>query len=185
MSMPRDGYPVPPPPGADRTRGETAHHWLLRSAPHHQHAGTEWNHSGITLLRAGVNWDAVRAPYETFGLDRDAPAEALRRRMTELEVTGPLFCDPYRPYVYALVPPATDSDWPQDLTAAGYPCLGGTSPYVHHVGVPAPYRTAPPGCFWLTPPDPGGKVHVDPDRLCLVLREREALLGATTAPGSP
>ncbi|MEW2301946.1 hypothetical protein AB0958_18565 [Streptomyces sp. NPDC006655] len=168
---------APSPDQTDRDRRAAAHDWLMRSAAHQQRAGVEWTYQGVTVLTAGVTWDAVKVPYAVLvpGSHRDTTAAVLRRRLEDLEMAGPVFCDPYRPYFYALVPPGTDQRWPQDLTAAGVDCLGGTRPFVHHVAVPSLSRTAPPGLFWLTLPDPIGEhPHVDAGHLCTVLRDRLA-----------
>ncbi|WP_149824151.1 hypothetical protein [Streptomyces tailanensis] len=143
---------------------------MYQAAPSREVAAKDWTDHGVTLLKAGVVWDAVRVPYAILGqgLDRETAPDTLRWRMNELGLTGPAFCDPYRPYVYFLVPPETDQQWPRTLAPAGIECLGGTQPYIHHVGVPRLNRTAPPGLYWLLLPD-NTIWHADPQRLEQVL----------------
>ncbi|MFF3517726.1 hypothetical protein [Streptomyces sp. NPDC002573] len=173
--MTADGRQAPIPlralRGEDRERKAAAEAWLYRAATSSQAAGMEWSQHGIALLTAGIMWDAVRVPYAALGadLERDAGPERLRRRLHELQVAGPVFCDPYRPFVYVLVPPGTDREWPRMLTQLGLECLGGTRPYVHHVGVPRLDLISPPGQYWLTLPDGTGQ-FTDPQYLAHVLQ---------------
>jgi hypothetical protein len=155
--------------GADRERRAAAEAWLYRAATSPHAAGMEWSQHGIALLTAGIEWDAVRLPYAPLGadLERDADPDQLRRRLHDLRVSGPVFCDPYRPFLYVLVPPGTDVEWPRTLTQLGVECLGGTRPYIHHVGVPRLDLVSPPGPYWLTLP--GGTGLTNPQRLYKVL----------------
>ncbi|WP_030183199.1 hypothetical protein [Streptomyces sp. NRRL S-813] len=98
----------------------------------------------------------------------------LRRRLHELAVEGPVFCDPYRPFLYVLVPPGTDEEWPRALDPMAVACLGGTRPYVHHVGVPRLHRAAPPGPYWLTAPHTAARRHTDPQHLRQLLEAQAA-----------
>lgn len=153
---------------------ESAEQWLLRAAPDEQAARDEWTR-GVALLVAGRTWDAVRVPYgvldPSLGLDTD-PA-TLRACVARLRLVGPIFCDPYRPYVYFLVQAGTDAEWPaEEFAAVKVECLGGSEPYVRHVGVPPVARTERPGPFWLVPPDRVAYRHVDAAHLLDVLRER-------------
>ncbi|MEU2426871.1 hypothetical protein ABZ619_38665 [Streptomyces sp. NPDC007851] len=188
MDVPMNAEAPNPADQAERDRRAAAHDWLMQSASHRHRAGLEWTYSGVAVLTAGVTWDVVKMPYAAFDprFDWNTPAKELRQRLEELEVAGPAFCDPYRPYVYALVPPGTDRKWPQDLTAAGHECLGGTRPFVHHVAIPSLNRSEPPGLFWLTLPDPLGEhPHVDPGHLCKVLRGRAAPTDAAITSATP
>lgn len=157
--------------GEDRGRRSAAAEWLYLAAPSRETASVEWTRQGVALLTAGRAWDAVRVPYGPLGadLDRDAGPDQLRRRLAELKVTGPVFCDPYRPYLYVLVPPGTDREWGRTLEATGVECLGGTPPYIHHVGVPRLGLISPPGPYWVTPPDGSGHL-TNPRYLFQVLR---------------
>lgn len=164
--------PVHPLSGAERARRTTAHSWLLAAASDRHTAATEWDAHALALLTAGVTWDAVRVPYALLDPDFDRstePAE-LRRRLEEFKVSGSVFCDPYRPHLYFMVPAGTDRDWPRTLAPVGVECLGGTRPYIHHVGVPRLDRVEPPGPYWLTPPDSGDRRHVVAHHLYEVLR---------------
>lgn len=51
--------------------------------------------------------------------------------------------------------------------------MGGTQPYSHYVGVPRLDRGAPPGPYWVTPPDGTGR-YADPQHLYQVLHARAA-----------
>jgi hypothetical protein len=93
--------------------------------------------------------------------------------------------DPCRPYLYVLVPPGTDAIWPDALASAGADCLGGTSPYVRHVGVPRVDRTAPSGTYWVTTPEPAARLHADPEHPQRVLHARSARPRTWTGSGRP
>ncbi|CAL9471643.1 hypothetical protein SUDANB145_02839 [Streptomyces sp. enrichment culture] len=163
------------PNDADREHREAARQWLLRAAPDVRGALDEWTR-GVALLVAGRSWDAVRVPYTLLdpNFDHDTEPSTLRTWVTRQRLNGPVFCDPYRPFVYFLVPPGTDREWPRDVfKVAGLECLGGTEPYVRHVGVPPVDRTERPGLFWLLAPDGVGFRHVDAGHLIAVLRERQ------------
>ncbi|WP_331733925.1 hypothetical protein OG345_40785 (plasmid) [Streptomyces sp. NBC_01220] len=159
--------------GAERARRTQAHNWLLAAAPHLPTAMTEWNTQGVALLTAGATWDVVRAPYALLdpAFERTTEPDALRHRLAVLEVAGSVFCDPYRPHFYFMVPAGTDREWPRTLGTAAVECLGGTKPYIHHVGVPRLDRAGQPGPFWLTPPDCDGPRHVNAPHLYEVLQE--------------
>jgi hypothetical protein len=156
--------------GADQARRLTAHNWLLEAAPHRHTAGMEWTSNHVALLKAGVTWDVVRVPYAVLDrtFDRDTEPAALLRWLEAAEVGGAVFCDPYRPYMYVMVPPGTDRSWKRDLAPAGVECLGGTQPYIHHVGVPRIDCVEPPRPFWVLSPD-AGRRHADADHLYKVL----------------
>jgi hypothetical protein len=171
--------------GADRGRQESAQRWLLQAAPNEQVARGEWG-SGVALLVAGRTWDAVRVPYDVLdpSFDGDTPSATLREYVTRLRLIGPSFCDPYRPYVYFLVRAGTDNEWPaEEFDAVKVECLGGTKPYVRHVGVPPVHCTDRPGLFWLVPPDRVAHRHVDAAHLLNVLRDRVRQRSAEPAHG--
>lgn len=96
-------------------RRAAAEAWLYRAATSQETAGREWATQGVALLAAGIVWDAVRVPHAALSadLERDTDPDMLRRRLHELQLAGPVFCDPYRPYLYVLVPPGTDRQWPR------------------------------------------------------------------------
>ncbi|MEU1372002.1 hypothetical protein ABZ454_38835, partial [Streptomyces sp. NPDC005803] len=160
------------PNAAERDRRATAYTWLLAAAQDGKVAMMEWDRHGTALLTAGVTWDAVRVPYALLDptYDRDTEPAVLRRRLAELEVDGPVFCDPYRPHLYFMVPAGTDQSWPRTLVPAQVEILGGTRPYIHHVGVPRPNRVEPPGPYWLTPPHDEVRRHVAASHLYEVLQ---------------
>ncbi|MGW2445784.1 hypothetical protein [Streptomyces sp. NPDC001675] len=158
--------------GEARTHRAEAEQWMLQATDTPHTAAMEWTTHQVALLTAGRVWDAVRLPYVLLRPDfeRDTRPEELRRRVAELQVEGAMFCDPYRPFLYVLVPPGTDRRWPDDLAPAGVECMGGTAPYIRHVGVPRLDLLAPPGLFWLVPPDSGGRRLADAQHLYEVLR---------------
>ncbi|MFH9663346.1 hypothetical protein ACH4NF_34370 [Streptomyces sp. NPDC017248] len=112
--------------------------------------------------------------------DYNTKPGALRQRLDELQVHGAVFCDPHRPCLYAMVPPGTDQHWPRALARAEIDCLGGTQPYIWHVGVPRIDITRPPGPYWLLPPDSVGRRHTDPEHLYEALH---ACVPALPVPG--
>ncbi|NUR01401.1 MAG: hypothetical protein HOY79_34200 [Streptomyces sp.] len=173
MAM-RAGSSLQPLRGAGRIRRTAAESWLLAAAGDRERAATEWDRQGLALLTAGHRWDAVRIPPHLLNpaLDRHATPALLRYHLTEARLSGAVFCDPYRPFLYLLVPPGADDDWPRALTAAGAERLGSDHSHTCHVGVPRIDRDRPPGSYWLQPPDSGGRRHVDAARLRDVLHAR-------------
>lgn len=169
MTEPRSLAPVLL--GEARVRRAQAEQWMLQAADSYNTAGTEWSKHGVAVLRAGRVWDVVRASYSALGpgFDREDDPQQLRRRVEALRVSGAVFCDPYRPFMYFLVPPGTDQHWPHEGGPAGVDCLGGTPPYVHHIVVPRLDYISPPGLFWLVLPDNGGPRLCDPAHLYRVL----------------
>jgi hypothetical protein len=172
------GTPMPPVPAYERTQQErarlhAAQRWLAEAATDPEVADREWTQQGVALLTAGVTWDAVRAPYKALGpgLDHETTSDVLRRLLHDLRLSGLAFCDPYRPALYFLVPPGTDRRWPADLAPQEVECLGGTAPYIYHLGVSRVDRVAPPGPHWLMPPN-GGDGQVEPELLYRTLRAR-------------
>ncbi|MFI9616774.1 hypothetical protein ACIHCM_34710 [Streptomyces sp. NPDC052023] len=74
------------------------------TAPHGNAAISEWRSShGVALLTAGVAWDAVPVPYAVLrpDFDRAITPQELAARLSDLKLAGLVFCDPYRPFVYA------------------------------------------------------------------------------------
>lgn len=173
------GTPPPVPLRMARTGGResraAAETWLCQAADDVSMARNEWDEKGFALLRAGVIWDAVRLPFTVLGpgLDRGAKPGQLRQLLVRLALRGPVVCDPYRPYLYVLVPPGTDRDWEKAPPIPGVECLGGTPPFIRILGVPRIDRLEPPGQYWLTPPDPAGRL-ADPIHLYRVLRSHAA-----------
>jgi hypothetical protein len=169
-------------PGADRARRVDAENWLLRAAMSPQTALAEWADQGVAVLTAGLMWDVVRVPYAVLdaAFDHATGPEELRRRLAEVKVTGAVFCDPYRPNLYVMVPPGTDKHWPNRSHPRDVECLGGTPPYIHHVAVPRLERATPPGPFWLLPPDRVPHRLADPQHLHEVLHARRGELDDLT-----
>ncbi|MEU2719853.1 hypothetical protein [Streptomyces smyrnaeus] len=77
----------------------------MTRAPHdsssHPEPATAWSpptHAPFALMPAGVWWDAVRVPY--------APGWSVVRRLGE--ACGGVIGDPYRSWLYWLVPPGSE-----------------------------------------------------------------------------
>lgn len=132
--------------------------WLLSAAEDAQRAWKEWAENGITLLRCGTLFTAVRL---AAGLvHAAADSDDLRDVDAYLGQTllgGPVFTDTRWGLYYALVPEGTDR-----LPAWGYrsedaECLGPNA----YLGVPDPTHTDPGVGFsyWCVPPH-------DPETLC-------------------
>ncbi|QKW30696.1 hypothetical protein HUT11_34710 [Streptomyces seoulensis] len=162
---------------ARRGRRTAAEDWLLQSAEDRDTAVREWTAElGVAVLTAGITWDAVRLPYAVLdgSFGRDVTPGALRHRLEQLELAGAVFCDPFRPCLYVMVPAGTDAQWPRLPALPGVECLGRTGPCVQHVGVPRLDRTDPTGPYWLRPPDRTSGRYADPNRLLAFLHARAA-----------
>ncbi|MBO8197593.1 hypothetical protein [Streptomyces smyrnaeus] len=112
----------------------------MTRAPHdsssHPEPATAWSpptHAPFALMPAGVWWDAVRVPY--------APGWSVVRRLGE--ACGGVIGDPYRSWLYWLVPPGSE----------GFPARDGAVrlSVACWLPVPARERTGPPGPYWAVP----------------------------------
>ncbi|MFC4500546.1 MULTISPECIES: hypothetical protein [Streptomyces] len=192
--MTASGFPWHPLRGQDRVRRAQAEGWLLaaahfdrKRAPEAERAAIhDWERGTVALLTAGVTWDVVRVPYNALspGFSRDTNPDELRQRLADLKVHGAAFCDPYRPYLYVMVPAGTDREWPA-RQLADVECMGSSKAYIHHVGVPRVDRIAPPGLYWLTSPDAEGPHYADWQHLFAVLRDLQDQAEARAASGAP
>ncbi len=167
-----------------REQRAQAEAWLYATAKDPQTAADEFTRQGVAILTAGIVFDAVRVPLGVLdpALDRETEPSVLRQRLHALRLFGPVFCDPYRPNLYFLVPPGTDRQWSDTLNRHLVECMGGTKPYTRHLGVPridfvAPPKGTPSKMYWLSPPDAGNRL-VNPQHLYQVLTQRvEAAAG--------
>ncbi|GAB2968552.1 hypothetical protein GCM10023080_034350 [Streptomyces pseudoechinosporeus] len=106
-------------------------HWLLASADSHDEARAQWHKHGLTLLRCGTLFSAVRIParlvHAAAGSEDPATVDAFLARALH---GGPVICDPRGRHYYALVPASTAVRWRQP----GAECLGRDT----YLGVPRP-----------------------------------------------
>lgn len=148
--------PVQPEPGMlvhSRADGEAAvADWLLAAADNRAQGVAEWARTGLTLLRCGTLFAAVR-------IDRhlaNAAAQTTDPRLVDAFLArvldgGPVIHDRRAHNMYALVPASTADRW----QVSGTTCLSRGS----HLGVPHPSRTEPEPhrrAYWSVPmPSPG------------------------------
>ncbi len=153
--------PVPAGPGirvhpaADR-RLATAQ-WLLSTLPSSARARArdEWQELGVTLLRLGTLFSAVRLPATlvTAAAGGRPSPEELDAFLAEVLDDGPVVCDPRHQRYYALVPASIPRTWTaavdewrsQDVDALGRDT---------YLGIPRPDRTREPKMrdpFWAVP----------------------------------
>ncbi|MGW6912619.1 hypothetical protein ACWGB8_02155 [Kitasatospora sp. NPDC054939] len=112
-------------------------------------------HDTVDAVEAGTHWDAICLPQQT-GLATVAILDT-----TTGPRPGPVIWDTRRdPRIYILIPVGTDPD----LT--GIPARHLTAG--HHLAVPGPDLTTPPGIHWLIPPV--GDQLTDPGILTAAIR---------------
>lgn len=106
-------------------------HWLLSASREVEGARAEWAEIGLTVLRCGTLFGAVRVPAEIIhaaaGSHQDDAVNAYLARALH---GGPVLVDTHQERYYALVPPGTMHHWNTPDTE----CLGRGS----YLGVPAP-----------------------------------------------
>lgn len=116
--------------------------WLMSAHDTPSHGQVEWTQHGITLLRLGTLFSAVRLPLRLVLAVAGGrqPSQELDRILEEALEGGPVICDPAGRRYYALVPASMPRTWTQaadDWRVMDVDCLGqGT-----YLGVPRPDRT--------------------------------------------
>jgi hypothetical protein len=131
-----------------RDRQAAAASWLLLAAPDQRKALVEWEREGLTLLRCGGLFSAVRIPASIFhaAAGTEDPRELTAFLREALD--GPVFFDRSGLHFYALTPHSTARLW----KVADSECLGAD----FFLGVPATSVTAPDPRFrawWAVPMD--------------------------------
>jgi hypothetical protein len=145
-------------PGSDRRLA--TEHWLLSAHPSPGRARVEWHEHGVTAVRCGGLFSAVRLPGDLV------QAAAASKRPDDIDDTlaellsgGPVICDTRGPRYYALVPASVSRSWTdavRDWQQAGIACLGvGT-----YLGVPrldlVPSRPPRAVSYWSVPMESPG-----------------------------
>lgn len=150
--------------------------WLLAAAQDMNQARTQWQESGIALLRCGGLFGAIRISADLVrtaaGTDNSRKIDAF---LAEALQGGPVFVDLYAQRYYVLVPVSAGRryEWAvrrdPEAEFLGRGCF---------LGVPRPDRTEPEGVrsYWCVPMDGPGDLAV-PDavsQLLAVARFRRA-----------
>lgn len=104
-------------------------HWLLAAADNHDEARRQWHKQGLTLLRCGTLFAAVRIPARlVHAAARSEDHAAVDAFLADALHGGPVICDPRGRHYYALVPASTATRWRHPLAE----CLGRDT----YLGVP-------------------------------------------------
>ncbi|MER6617350.1 hypothetical protein [Streptomyces xantholiticus] len=126
-------------------------HWLLSTSPDAQQVRAQWRESPIALLSCGAVFAAVRIPAlvvraAAHSTDRDV----IDGYLAEAALDGPVICDRYAGWYYALVPVGTARRWDVPDTV----CLGLGST----LGVPRPGLSGADDVrvYWSVPMDSAG-----------------------------
>ncbi|MFJ3496801.1 hypothetical protein ACIPPJ_24865 [Streptomyces sp. NPDC086091] len=136
-----------------RDRRPAVEHWLLAAADDVTRARREWQEYGVTLLRCGRSFDAVRVPRLLVEAAAGTADRArLGRYIRAALLGGPAFLDAAEYDLYCLVPPATSTEW----RVPGTECLGKDA----HLSVPHLGVAGAPRSSWLSEP-------VDADAVCV------------------
>lgn len=128
-------------------------HWLLSAADDIAAARNDWAARGVTMLRCGTLFSAVRIPAETVhAAFRTDDATATDTYLGAALQGGPVLVDTARERYYALVPASTCRSW----NVLGSECLGRDS----YLGVPRPDVTRDivgmTRSYWSVPMDSPG-----------------------------
>ncbi|WP_461059333.1 hypothetical protein [Streptomyces pseudoechinosporeus] len=130
-----------------------AAHWLLSAADRPSEARMQWAEHGITLLRCGSLFSAVRVPEGiVHAAAGTGEAGRVNAYLAVAVLHGPVIRDPRQGRYYALVPASTAARW----RAPDTDCLGRG----WHLGVPRTDVTRAPDDawrpYWSVPmPSPG------------------------------
>ncbi|KUO19061.1 hypothetical protein AQJ91_21875 [Streptomyces dysideae] len=162
MTPPNTAHHVEAQPGAlVQTRADrhlAAGQWLLSAAEDTQRARKEWAENGITLLRCGTLFTAVRLAASLVHAAADSnDLRDVDAYLGQALLGGPVFADTRWRLYYALVPEGTGRLPSWSYRSEDAECLGPNA----YLGVPDPTHTDPGVGFsyWCVPPH-------DPETLC-------------------
>lgn len=143
-------------------------HWLLSAALDRSEARAQWAEQGVTVLRCGGIFAAVRIPAELVhaAAGTSAPGEVCAY-LAEALHGGPVLVDRHGTRYYALVPASTARWWDvPDCECLGVgACLGVPRP-----GISAPEAASP--SYWAVPMDSPGVLCTPDDVSRLVMTGR-------------
>ncbi|MFD4644798.1 hypothetical protein [Streptomyces sp. NPDC058441] len=148
--------PVEPSTGvlvhSARDRELASAHWLLSAALAIKEARREWAENGITVLRCGGLFTAIRISASIVHAAAGTEDPVAVSHYLARVLRGPVFADQASRRFYALVPASTQrlSPW-HGTTVPEAECLGANC----FVGVPRPGRDDPREfrCHWVVPMD--------------------------------
>ncbi|MET9424660.1 hypothetical protein ABZY06_28670 [Streptomyces sp. NPDC006540] len=125
--------------------------WLVAAIPDAHQVREQWREHPVAMVACGGLFAAVRIPaviVEAAGQSTDL--DALDRYLAQAQLDGPVICDQYAGWYYALVPASTSRRWDVPDTT----CLGVGSA----LGVPRPgmRREDRARVYWSVPMDSAG-----------------------------
>lgn len=128
-----------------------AREWLAAADTDPAHAYRWWesNPAATAILPLGRTFEAV-----------EVGAERAEEVLRHPGITGPVLRLVAGGHAYVLVPVGTSQAW----TVSAALCLDEA----HYLAVPDPSRVAPPGAYWVRPPDGSGTL-TDPAVLAEVV----------------
>lgn len=109
--------------------------WLLSATEARDRARMEWQEDGVTMLRCGTLFSAVRITERLIHAAADTgETDAVNTHLAQALLGGPVIHDPRQARYYALVPASTATRWPstRDTEGLGRGC---------YLGVPRPSLT--------------------------------------------
>ncbi|WP_200302213.1 hypothetical protein [Streptomyces adelaidensis] len=153
--------------------------WLARAHPHPDRARAEWSDRGVALLPMATRFSAVRLSSQLVHAavgthEPKALAEELAFRLD-----GAVIHDSFsvgRAY-YALVHWHAGLVWDNNDNDAQ--CLGADA----YLGVPRIERVAPPGTYWLVPPQYEGD-YCRPEAVRRLVEQGRAVLAVDDTVGA-
>ncbi|MFJ6540477.1 hypothetical protein ACIQMP_07515 [Streptomyces sp. NPDC091385] len=122
--------------------------WLARAAQNPEEARAQMIDTGMALVQLGSAFAAVRMPGRIVHSALDTRNPSRVRDLLEERLGGSVILDArYASDLryYALIPGCAASSWTLGGVA---PCLGEGI----YLSIPAPFRLAPPGAYWLLRP---------------------------------
>lgn len=126
-------------------------HWLRSAADRGEQTNGEWQKDDILLLSCGALFSAVRIPADLVqAAAQNTDHAVIDAYLAGALLDGPVICDRYAGWYYALVPASTAQRW----DVAGTVCLGLAS----SLGTPHPSANGSYGerVYWSVPMDSAG-----------------------------
>jgi hypothetical protein len=128
-------------------------HWLVAAIPDAHQVREQWREHPVAMVACGGLFAAVRIPaaiVQAAGQSTDL--DALDRYLAEALLDGPVICDQYAGWYYALVPASTARRWNVPDTT----CLGVGSTL--GVSRPGMHREDRARVYWSVPMDSAGRL---------------------------